>query len=92
MFLFDQRGPRKMYIGGVDEIVTSIWERAARREQREKERVAKKQRDEELFEKGMEEAQIEFEECDVEEETDTAEEMDTNYELTNYAHRKFTLI
>ena len=60
MFLFDQRGPRKMYIGGVDEIVTSIWERAARREQREKERVAKKQRDEELFEKGME-----FEECDI---------------------------
>ena len=59
-FLFDQRGPGKMYILGVDEIVTSMWERAARREQRKKERVGKKQRDGELFEKGME-----FEECNV---------------------------
>ena len=56
-FLFDQRGDRKMYIGGVDENVTSMWDRAAERERREDDRLAKKQRDEEICEKEREEAQ-----------------------------------
>ena len=52
-FLFDQRKERKMCIGGVDERVTSMWERSNEREKRESEKLAKKQREEEKHEEEM---------------------------------------
>ena len=70
-----------MYIGGIDESVTSMWDRVAEKERKYSERLIKKQRDENDYEKQMEEAQKVFEKYDEKvDERNTMEDMDSSYE------------
>lgn len=80
-FLVDQRGPRRMFIGGLDAKVTGKWKRASTRERTETERYEKLEEQETENVSRNVEAMADFETLDDYETSVTAEssQVDADY-------------